>query len=212
MVVVLFFFSFFSSSFSSSPSSSFCYFTLYTLEGVVREENNRKTTRRTDSSSRPSRSDGGEKRPSLSRTVANGLRDADLRTAVWNDRYRERRCFGVSWNRRVYRLPVMLGNDVDEATFLFSKFAITDIPRGICGEFFHLSVVFTFAYFFSLFFQIESNLFYAFLERKNVDRTTNWTIIPTWIITLTPRAEGIAPTTFHFMIFTSQLKISKIAE
>lgn len=48
----------------------------------VREEKNRKTTRRTDSSSRPSRSDGGEKRPSLSRTVANGLRDADLRTAV----------------------------------------------------------------------------------------------------------------------------------
>lgn len=35
-----------------------------------------------DSSPRPSRSDGGEKRPSLSRTVANGLRDADLRTAV----------------------------------------------------------------------------------------------------------------------------------
>lgn len=77
----------------------------------VREEKNRKTTRRTDSSSRPSRSDGGEKRPSLSRTVANGLRDADLRTAVWNDRYRERRCFGVSWNCRVYRLP---GNDAWE--------------------------------------------------------------------------------------------------
>lgn len=53
---------------------------------------------------------------------------------------------------------MMLGNDVDEATFLFSKFAIIDIPR-YAGIFSSLLVVFTFACFFLfLFFRIESIL------------------------------------------------------
>lgn len=52
----------------------------------------------------------------------------------------------------------MLGNDVDEATFLFSKFAIIDIPR-YAGILSSLLVVFTFACFFLfLFFRIESIL------------------------------------------------------
>lgn len=53
---------------------------------------------------------------------------------------------------------MMLGNDVDEATFLFSKFAIIDIPR-YAGILSSLLVVFTFACFFLfLFFRIESIL------------------------------------------------------
>lgn len=44
---------------------------------------------------------------------------------------------------------MMLGNDVDEATFLFSKFAIIDIPR-YAGNSFVSSRCFYFRVFFSL--------------------------------------------------------------
>lgn len=60
----------------------------------------------------------------------------------------------------------MLGNDVDEATFLFSKFAIIDTPR-YAGNSFVSSLFLLSRIFF--FFQIESNLFFAFPERKNVE-------------------------------------------